>query len=522
MVSPMRTPRSAPRTSILTAFRAVAVAPRRFAAAGGSLLVACTCAALAVAASQPQSGAGPSAPPSSPAAPQAIPPGDLPPASRGCATECHKEIVNRKVPHGPAQSDCSVCHVQVGSTKDHKFSFILPREDLCKRCHEMPHKQVLHKPVAEGKCLDCHDPHGSDHPRVLRLDPKRDLCLKCHQQDFSKSKHVHGPVAVGACVVCHQPHSSSEPKLLSQPLATLCQSCHAEVLANIEKAGPGMHRHAALDMGCTHCHDPHASEHPQQLRQAAPGLCLTCHKERFDQITAGAKVVHGAVSAEGGCTGCHEPHASRLPALQRGTEPGLCLKCHDKELTTASGRRLTNMAALLAANPDKHGPIREGACTACHSPHAGKHFSLLAEDYPPEFYAPFDVESFKLCFKCHISDLVLKDKGRGLTQFRDGERNLHFVHVNQAKGRTCRACHEVHASKRPAHIREAVPFGTTGWLLEINFEKTTDGGSCAPGCHTAKTYRRDAMGAPPPLSSPGSPAAPLGSLIKSLKEGTGP
>ena len=34
--------------------------------------------------------------------------------------------------------------------------------------------------------------------------------------------------------------------------------------------------------------------------------------------------------------------------------------------------------------PDRHGPIREGACTACHDPHAGKNFRMLTENYPPD------------------------------------------------------------------------------------------------------------------------------------------
>jgi predicted CXXCH cytochrome family protein len=66
------------------------------------------------------------------------------------------------------------------------------------------------------------------------------------------------------------------------------------------------------------------------------------------------------------------------------------------------------------------------------------------------------------------------------------------VHVNQRKGRTCRACHEVHASKRPFHIRDALPFGDAGWMLKINYKQTTDGGTCSPGCHETRTYDRSA------------------------------
>jgi predicted CXXCH cytochrome family protein len=79
---------------------------------------------------------------------------------------------------------------------------------------------------------------------------------------------------------------------------------------------------------------------------------------------------------------------------------------------------------------------------------------------------------------------------------------MHWVHVNQEKGRTCRACHEVHASTHPAHIRDAVPFGNTGWMLELNYQQTAEGGSCSPGCHKPRSYNRTA-----PANKPGVPGA---------------
>jgi predicted CXXCH cytochrome family protein len=148
------------------------------------------------------------------------------------------------------------------------------------------------------------------------------------------------------------------------------------------------------------------------------------------------------------------------------------------------------MAALLEENPDHHGPIRDGGCTACHQPHGSAHPRLLLKEYPAEFYAPFAMERYDLCFSCHVSDLVKDKSGRGLTQFRNGDLNLHWLHVNQEKGRTCRACHEVHASQRPFHIRESVPFGSAGWMLAINYTRTEDGGSCLPACHKLRAYDR--------------------------------
>ena len=461
-------------------------ARRRLAPAAGAVGV-CVLALVGIAAAQ-RVGQPAGEPPSRPTAAQT------------CVGSCHQDILDRKVMHGPAVRDCATCHVLVDAD-EHTFAYPMDVADLCVRCHSLAPQNVTHEPVRQGKCLECHDPHGSDHPSALLADPNRDLCGRCHRDDVGNGEFVHGPVVVGACVVCHEPHASREPSLLRQNELRTCLTCHEEVDPS---AQAGWHVHGALQQGCVGCHDPHSSDHEYQLRATAPDLCLTCHRDQIERTLEDAKVVHGAVMEEGGCTTCHEPHKSRLPSLQSDAQPAICLDCHDEQLQTPKGEVLTNMASLLERNPDHHGPIREGSCTACHQAHAGDHFRLLTEDYPPEFYAPFSMETFKLCFRCHIPDLVLKENGRGLTRFRDGTKNLHWVHVNQEKGRTCRACHEVHASKRPAHIREAVPFGSTGWMLEINFDQTEGGGSCTPACHQQRTYTRGDDVQPPAPTSTGA------------------
>src|SRR6266511_81902 len=133
------------------------------------------------------------------------------------------------------------------------------------------------------------------------------------------------------------------------------------------------------------------------------------------------------------------------------------------------------MAALLKENQEHHGPIRLGACTACHQPHGGDQPKLLSAAYPPEFYAKFNIEQYQLCFTCHPPDLVLVKEASAPTGFKNGEKNLHWLHVNQEKGRTCRACHEVHASRQPFHIRESVPFGPKGWAITIKYRQTSNG-----------------------------------------------
>jgi hypothetical protein len=91
------------------------------------------------------------------------------------------------------------------------------------------------------------------------------------------------------------------------------------------------------------------------------------------------------------------------------------------------------------------------------------------------------VKKYDLCFTCHDKQLVLTAKTTGLTNFRDGETNLHFVHVNREdKGRSCRSCHDVHGSDLPKHIASEVPFEGSGWSMPIGYEPKSDGGRCAP------------------------------------------
>jgi predicted CXXCH cytochrome family protein len=166
-----------------------------------------------------------------------------------------------------------------------------------------------------------------------------------------------------------------------------------------------------------------------------------------------------------------------------------CLTCHDRPITLADGRKIGDMATLLKENPNHHGPIRQADCSACHDPHASSLFNLLKQAYPELFYAPFDPNNYKLCFSCHREDLVSSRNGTGVTQFRDGDLNLHWVHVSrESRGRTCRACHAVHASKRYAHMSESVPYGQ--WQYKLDFALKTDGGSCSPACHVARPYDR--------------------------------
>ena len=94
-------------------------------------------------------------------------------------------------------------------------------------------------------------------------------------------------------------------------------------------------------------------------------------------------------------------------------------------------------------------------------------------------------------FTCHEPDSVLESKTTTLTNFRDGEVNLHYLHVNRDdKGRSCKTCHELHGSNLPNHMASEVPFEGSKWAMPIEYQKTERGGGCTPGCHDTKTYDR--------------------------------
>jgi predicted CXXCH cytochrome family protein len=300
---------------------------------------------------------------------------------------------------------------------------------------------------------------------------------------------VHAPYGADACTPCHARDDARDPGKVAASMNEVCLACHAE----LEPVMAAKYRHPAAEDACTNCHNPHNAATRKLLRADGRALCAECHPDTVDAAGA-ARVPHRALTTGASCTGCHNPHASTREKLLVRQPLELCLSCHDREgLRSADGKPLTDMKSWLARNAEHHGPIQGGDCTSCHRPHGGDHFRLLTEAYPATFYAGFDRKNYTLCLSCHVEEVFTVSETTALTSFRDGSRNLHFTHVNVGdRGRTCRACHEVHASGQAHHIRAAVPFGSIGWLLKLNYVKTPDGGSCSKTCHDTRTYRRGA------------------------------
>lgn len=407
-------------------------------------------------------------------------------AEEGCASaHCHATLLKGSTVHPVAES-CEGCHesVETPHPKKGKKTFKLTQDppDLCYTCHEkFGEKSLVHFPVQSGMCTTCHNPHSSNQPKLL-VQPLKDLCGACHA-DHVNFKVVHGPVSAGECTACHTPHESNNKALLLKEGEELCVGCHTDMPETLKKKNV----HPALASGCTSCHNPHGSNHPKLLADEGEQVCFLCHPQIGDKVN-NSPVMHPAVKMEKGCMSCHSPHASDNEKLLVNPVKETCIACHDSVI-------LKNATVL-------HGPDNDGKCTRCHDPHGGQYANLLVGEFPAETYVPYTDTEFALCFSCHKRDLLQYPETSFATNFRDGERNLHYLHVhNKQKGRSCKLCHSVHGSPNPKLIAESVPFGK--WNLPLKFVKTETGGGCSPGCHKPQYYDRKNPGRKPEAPKPG-------------------
>ncbi|GMV27552.1 MAG: hypothetical protein AMXMBFR58_35830 [Phycisphaerae bacterium] len=411
-------------------------------------------------------------------------------AREGCVTtECHPGVKSKAFVHGPVRvNGCDGCHL-LDNAEKHLFKPAAPRGEMCALCHDpqTPDSPVLHDPYAQGDCLSCHDPHGSSAPQMLRGERYADACASCHQDVTGAHDQVHGPASAGACGACHQPHAAKYPRLLIAQGRDLCLKCHLRTAMEIQDK-PLVHDPVNGDCGI--CHAPHATDHPAILISDPVKLCTDCHQHIASTVTT-ASTQHAAVTTQRACLNCHEAHASTHAALLKQESKQLCFECHDKPIKLDDGTTIANMKKLIEGKPSLHGAITQRGCVECHEIHGGGHRKLLTNEYPSDLYYPFNENAYALCFSCHDRQMVLLSRTSTATGFRNGDTNLHYVHVNRdKKGRSCALCHDAHAASRDNHIRDEVPYGKKGWKLPIKFTSIENGGSCAAGCHAAFEYNR--------------------------------
>jgi predicted CXXCH cytochrome family protein len=207
---------------------------------------------------------------------------------------------------------------------------------------------------------------------------------------------------------------------------------------------------------------------PRQANTAPTCITEGCHSDLQKKFP-----VH---PEEFACTDCHIGDYDKHDQLEVRLElsPQMCLECHEE----------------VPEHKYPHAPVAENKCSACHNPHALPETALLRKDHPTQFYVDYTKDQYGLCFNCHKPELMMYPETAFATSFRDGIRNLHYLHVNKEKrGRNCKTCHDVHGSENPKLMAGTIRFGN--WKMDMNFQISEKGGSCAPGCHRPQKYSRE-------------------------------
>jgi predicted CXXCH cytochrome family protein len=403
--------------------------------------------------------------------------------------ECHDDMLVGENIHAPAKKDCQRCHVTNGTEHPLKdeagFTLKADVPSLCYECHDpKDEKEFVHDPISKGDCLTCHDIHNSPNLYLVKEDPVGGLCLDCHDLEIPEGDLVHGAVSDGDCVGCHNPHQADNASFMkSSKLDRLCRSCHKPIRKQLKMA---VVHDPFKKKDCFECHNAHSSKEAHLSDFKLQDLCYSCHEDTHN-IIKNAKLVHNAVNETNTCLNCHVPHASEEPHILLSKEKDMCLTCHNKPIATLTDD-IEAIGPKLKEGNKVHEPIETDGCTICHQPHASAEHTLLSKTFPIKNYTNAIPDNFGLCLDCHDKELFTSPFTETATNFRNGDQNLHYVHIQGEKGRNCNFCHDIHGAENSYLIKERTQFGR--WEMPIEFKLNDNGGSCLTGCHQKHSYER--------------------------------
>ncbi len=188
---------------------------------------------------------------------------------------------------------CANCHFSHFS--EHGALLVNKAGRLCLDCHgddqaarssgtrnigeEIAGKKIVHGPVADGQCVDCHDPHGNDYAALLSApypgtfyaafnDNTYDFCFQCHERDMLAPGAGGGQTAFRnggenlhrvhvarerkgrTCRACHATHASDGAKLINPdgiPFGDWRVPVRFEATESGGTCMPGCHRRMAYD-----------------------------------------------------------------------------------------------------------------------------------------------------------------------------------------------------------------------------------------------------------------------------------
>lgn len=399
----------------------------------------------------------------------------------GCVTAaCHPGLQQTA---RPAHSACDACHEP--DAGGHVYPLRHPSDQVCRGCHETARANAsAHDEAFDEGCTACHQPHTDAGVAMLRGKSAAETCVQCHPSVHAAVPHP--PFANGECGTCHESHGTPFRSLMGhETIEKGCSLCHAEAVQRVA-GSPNSHR--GVKGSCSGCHDAHGSDVKGLLATSPRAACIACHPG-VDAPAGGGKPVHHPVLQGERCEQCHDPHGSTIPGMLKEPATRTCLNCHGTDVHATDGRTL----AAIPEPGESQSKGGHGSCGPCHTVHGGSDEALMRARASMVPIGSFQASNYAMCFGCH--DQSIADE-RGATWFRDGDRNLHALHLRAGdQSRGCAACHVVHAAAEPRLIAKQVKFEGSGWQMEMRFELTRKGGRCGAGCHEALEYSREHGGA---------------------------
>jgi DmsE family decaheme c-type cytochrome len=207
-----------------------------------------------------------------------------------CHADAHALNLLERDPHRDAGLACVACH-SVHDSKSHVGLLVDDDPQLCFSCHASQKgdfSMPTHHPVGEGvvRCGDCHVSVAQSAKQHVPSGPS-ETCTRCHAlmegpYPFEHAATVDYSTQEGGCLNCHAPHGSANPRLLKQsyqsPDYALCMHCHS-----VPKHENNVnHGSQWAGLPCADCHvDVHGSYDNAKLLdpslQAQGCFAVGCH-----------------------------------------------------------------------------------------------------------------------------------------------------------------------------------------------------------------------------------------------------
>lgn len=301
-------------------------------------------------------------------------------------------------------------------------------------------------------CSQCHTSHSGRYNQ-LTDQQEENLCLTCHanaanshsgtgniqEQFFGSSKVTivskHDITSLNngkvECTSCHGPHTVGTASLSEgQAYSDLADPQNTKNVFTTVAGTPNA-TVGNMTAFCLRCHGGTPPVAARSLTQVVP-FTILFPQLAFSNGSGWDKTSYLSTkhSQNGmGCEGCHEPHGSQYPSLQKRGEDtastsGECLTCHANigsamnqashhPTLEISGKHIdTETAASKLDTSNRH-----AECVDCHDPHSSA-VTVKSGD--------------SLCLDCHVQGSTSGFSG-------SGGINLHLgsTHSQQA----CNACH---------------------------------------------------------------------------------